>query len=116
MTISAAMARGRCWCSRRRISRTSSSRVLIFPPRWLVSGKTVGGVSMYPEKNRLTREEALRLYTQGSSWFSSEGGKKGEIAPDQLADFIALTDDYFSVPEEHIRGIESVLTFVGGKI
>src|SRR5205814_6723353 len=82
----------------------------------LVTGKTVGGVSMYPHKNRLSREEALRLYTQGSSWFSSENGKKGAIAVGQLADFVALTDDYFSVPEEEIKAIESVLTVVGGKI
>jgi hypothetical protein len=33
-----------------------------------------------------------------------------------LADLAALTDDYFSVPEERIKGIESVLTIVGGKI
>ena len=71
---------------------------------------------MYPDQNRLGREEALRLYTQGSSWFSSESGQKGAIASGQLADMVALTDDYFSVPEERIKGIESVLTIVGGKI
>jgi hypothetical protein len=71
---------------------------------------------LYSGANRLSRKEALLLYTQGSSWFSSEGGKKGAIAPGQLADFIALTDDYFSVSEEQIKGIESVLTVVGGKI
>src|SRR5438093_7215280 len=71
---------------------------------------------MYPDTNRLSREEALRLYTQGSSWFSSESEKKGAIASGQLADLVALTDDYFSVPEERIKTIESVLTVVGGKI
>jgi hypothetical protein len=64
----------------------------------------------------IDREEALRLYTQGSSWFSSEAEKKGSLAPGQLADLVALTDDYFDVPEEQIKGIESVLTVVGGKI
>jgi len=99
---------------------TDATRVASYNPcvslYWLVTGKTVGGVSMYPEKNCLSREEALRLYTQGSSWFSSEAGKKGALALGQMADIIALTDDYFSVPEENIKGIESVLTFVGGKI
>jgi predicted amidohydrolase YtcJ len=57
----------------------------------------------------LPREEALRLYTQGSSWFSSESGKKGAIATGQFTDLVALTDDYFSVPEDEIKGIESVL-------
>jgi len=71
---------------------------------------------MYPDKNCLSREEALRLYTQGSSWFSSESGKKGALAAGQLADLVALTDDYLSVPEEQIKGIESVLTIVGGEI
>jgi len=99
---------------------TDATRVASYNPwvslYWMVTGKTVGGVSMYPDKNRLTRNEALRLYTQGSSWFSSESGKKGAIAAGQLADFVALTDDYFSVPDEQIKGIESVLTVVGGKI
>src|SRR5437773_4470856 len=99
---------------------TDATRVASYNPwvslYWLVTGKTVGGVSMYPDKNRLSREEALRLYTQGSSWFSSESGKKGAMAPGELADFVALTDDYFSVPEEQIKGIESVLTVVDGKI
>jgi hypothetical protein len=83
---------------------------------WLTTGRTVGGVSMYPEKNCLGREEALRLYTQGSSWFSSESGKKGAIAVGQLADLAALTDDYFAVPDDEIRAIESVLTIVGGRV
>jgi len=99
---------------------TDATRVASYNPWvslcWLVTGKTVGGASMYPEQNLLSRQEALRLYTQGSSWFSSESGKKGAIAVGQLADFVALTEDYFSVPEENIKSIESVLTVVGGKI
>ena len=71
---------------------------------------------MYPDKNCLSREEALRLYTQGSSWFSGENDRKGALAPGQYADLVALTDDYFSVPEEEIKDIESVLTVVGGKV
>ena len=99
---------------------TDATRVSSYNPwvslYWLVAGKTVGGTSLYSEANRLSRKEALLLYTQGSSWFSSESGKKGAIAPGQLADLVALTDDYFSVPEEQIKGIESVFTVVGGKI
>ena len=71
---------------------------------------------MYPDRNRLSREEALRLYTQGSSWFSNESGAKGAIAAGQLADLAAVSDDYFSVDDEEIKSIESVLTVVGGKV
>lgn len=83
---------------------------------WLTTGRTVGGLSLYPEKNCLSREEALRLYTEGGNWFSSEIGKKGVIAPGRLADLAALSDDYFTVPGEEIKSIESVLTLVGGKV
>jgi len=99
---------------------TDATRVASYNPwqslYWLVSGNTIGGASLYPEANRLSREEALRLYTQGSSWFSGEDGKKGAIATGQLADVAALTDDYFSVAAEEIKAIESVLTIVDGKV
>jgi len=99
---------------------TDATRVASYNPLvslyWLVTGKTVGGVSMYPDGNCLTREEGLRLYTQGSSWFSNEADKKGTLSAGQLADFAVLTDDYMAVPDEDIKYIESVLTVVGGKI
>lgn len=99
---------------------TDATRVASYNPwvslYWLTTGRTVGGRSLYPEKNCLTREEALRLYTQGSSWFSSEGGKKGALAVGQLADLAVLSADYFAVPDAEIKAIESVLTIVDGKI
>ncbi len=99
---------------------TDATRVASFNPfvslYWLVSGKTVGGLQLYSEENRMSREEALRLYTQGSSWFSTEDGAKGGLYPGQLADFSVLTDDYFTVPEEEIRNLESQLTVMGGEV
>jgi len=98
---------------------TDATRVATYNPfvslYWLVSGKTVGGMRMYTDANRLGRMEALRLWTVGSSWFSSDEGKKGALAPGQLADCAVLSADYFSIPEEDIKGLESVLTLVGGK-
>jgi hypothetical protein len=99
---------------------TDATRVASFNPYvalyWLSSGKTVGGLSIYSESNRMSREEALRLYTQGSSWFSAEDGTKGGLLPGQLADFAVLTADYFTVPEEEIKDLQSVLTVVGGEV
>src|SRR5262249_43647623 len=83
---------------------------------WMVSGKTVGGTEIYPRENRLTREEALRLYTLGSAWFSGDEAIKGRIAPGQFADLAVLSADYLTVPEEEIKSIESVLTVVGGDV
>jgi predicted amidohydrolase YtcJ len=99
---------------------TDGTRVASYNPwvclYWLVTGKTVGGTSLYSEVNRLDRTAALRLCTSGSAWFSREEEKKGTIEPGQLADFAMLTQDYFSVAEEQIKGIESDLTVVGGKV
>jgi len=99
---------------------TDATRVSSYNPfvalYWLITGKTVGGTALYPEGNRLERMEALRLYTAGSSWFSSEEDEKGAIAPGQVADLALLSADYFSIPEEEIKQLESVLTIVGGRI
>ena len=99
---------------------TDATRVASYNPfvslYWLVSGKTVGGTTLYPEANRLDRMEALRRYTVGSAWFSGEEDKKGAVEVGKLADLAVLSADYFSVPEEEIKRIESVLTVVGGKV
>ncbi|MCQ4327912.1 amidohydrolase [Pseudomonas stutzeri] len=97
---------------------TDATRVSSYNPwtslYWLVSGKTVGGMELYPQG--LSRDIALQLFTHGSAWFSNEQGKKGQIKVGQLADLVALSADFFSVEEEQIKWLESVLTVVDGKI
>ena len=99
---------------------TDATRVASYNPwmslYWMVTGKTVGGTQLASPENRLSREEALRLYTVGSAWFSGEEDVKGRIAPGQFADFSILSADYLTVPEEEIRRIESVLTVTGGDV
>jgi len=99
---------------------TDATRVSSYNPflslYWLITGKTIGGLSLYSQDNRMSRAEALELYTVGSSWFSSEDGKKGELAVGQLADLAALSEDYFTIPDEDIRNLESVLTITGGQV
>ncbi len=99
---------------------TDATRVSSYNPwislYWLVTGKTVGNTQLYAASNRLDRLEALRLYTLGSAWFSGEEDKKGSIETGKLADLSVLSEDYFAIPEERIKHIESVLTTVGGKV
>jgi hypothetical protein len=98
---------------------TDATRVASYNPwvslAWLVTGRTLGGLTLYPARNRLEREQALRLWTQANTWFSTEQGKKGQIVAGQLADIVVLDRDYFAVPEDEIQDIESVLTLLGGK-
>ncbi|MBB5986695.1 amidohydrolase [Sphingobium lignivorans] len=99
---------------------TDATRVASYNPwvslSWLVTGRTLGGTTLYPVRNRLDRELALRLWTERNTWFSNEVGKKGQIKAGQLADLALLSDDYFSVAESEIVHLRSVLTLLGGKI
>lgn len=99
---------------------TDATRVASYNPwvglAWLVTGRTVGGLELNRPEDRLSRHEALRLYTRANGWFSGEHGQKGVLAPGYYGDLAVLSEDYFSVPEERIRSIESVLTVVGGRI
>jgi predicted amidohydrolase YtcJ len=99
---------------------TDATRVASYNPwpglQWAVGGRTVGGTPLYPSANCLDRDTALRLYTEGSAWFSNEQDKKGALKVGRLADFAVLTRDYFGVPESDIGDLHSVLTVVGGRI
>ncbi|WP_432240150.1 amidohydrolase [Herbaspirillum robiniae] len=99
---------------------TDATRVASYNPwtalYWLVSGRTVGGAKLYGAAGRLPRETALELWTAGSAWFSSEQDKKGRIQAGQLADLAVLSADFFSVHEDDIKAIESVMTVVDGRV
>lgn len=99
---------------------TDATRVASYNPwvslSWLVTSQTLGGTRLYPTKNRLGRETALRLWTEANTWFSNEEGKKGQIKSGQLADLAVLSDDYFTVPEAEIVHLHSVMTILGGKV
>lgn len=99
---------------------TDATRVASYNPwvslYWMVSGKTIGGTQLYNSENKLERIEALRLYTLGSAKLSREENVKGSLSKGMYADLAVLSDDYFSVPEESIKNISSLLTIVGGKV
>jgi predicted amidohydrolase YtcJ len=99
---------------------TDATRVASYDPwtalYWLTTGRTVGGLALYPDENLVERETALRLYTQANAWFSNEEGLKGQIAVGQYADLALLSQDYFEVADAQIRQLLSVLTVVGGNI
>jgi predicted amidohydrolase YtcJ len=99
---------------------TDGTRVASYHPwtclHWMVSGRTVGGLETTAPEERLSREEALRLYTVGSAWMSGEHERKGRLVPGALADVAVLDSDYFQVAEDAIRDLQSVLTITGGRI
>ncbi|PCE33445.1 amidohydrolase [Burkholderia ubonensis] len=99
---------------------TDATRVASYNPwvslSWLVTGRTVGGLRLYPQANCLDRETALRMWTENVTWFSNEEGRKGRIEVGQLADLIVPDRDYFACAEADIADTTSLLTVVGGKV
>ncbi|KLN56132.1 amidohydrolase [Variovorax paradoxus] len=99
---------------------TDATRVASYNPwvslSWLVTGKTVGGMQLYPQRNCLDREGALRMWTENVTWFSNEVGKKGRIEAGMLADLMVPDRDFFACPESEIADTTALLTMVGGKV
>ena len=82
---------------------------------YMVTGRNVLGDAINADQS-ITRLEALRLYTVGSAWFSHDENDLGTIEVGKHADFAVLSDDYFTIPEEGIPELSSVLTLVGGNV
>lgn len=99
---------------------TDGTRVASFNPweayYWSVSGRTLGGLELYDESNRLDRLTALRLFTLGSAWMSGEEDDKGALRVGMLADLSVLDRDILKVEEAALRDTRSLLTIVGGEI
>lgn len=99
---------------------TDATRVSSYNPwvalHWLVTGRTVGDLAIYPPENRVSRETALSMYTQAGARLTGEHEVKGVLKPGYYGDFAILSDDFFTVPEQDIPHIESLLTVTGGRI
>jgi predicted amidohydrolase YtcJ len=65
---------------------------------------------------QISRQDVLRLYTAGNGWFLRQEREIGTIEPGRLADLAVLSHDYFTVPDEDVKRIRSVMTIVNGRI
>jgi predicted amidohydrolase YtcJ len=83
---------------------------------WIITGKSVSESEILAKDNRLTRDEALNLFTSGAAWFEQQENENGKILPGYLADFALLDKDFFTIPDDEIKSITSVLTIVDGRV
>jgi predicted amidohydrolase YtcJ len=83
---------------------------------WIaVTRKMHNGEVLYPEE-RVTREEALRLYTTGAAYMQFSEKQRGTVEAGKLADLVVIDRDYYTCPEDEIRQIRPVMTILNGKI
>lgn len=99
---------------------TDANRVMSYNPfvslKWMTDGRTVDGMTTRVPSELVTREEALRLYTKGSAWFTFDDDRRGTLEPGRLADLAVLDKDYLTVPTDELGTLTSLLTMVGGKV
>jgi predicted amidohydrolase YtcJ len=74
----------------------------------------------YPEKgfqieNALTRQEALKAMTIWSAYSNFEEKERGSIEKGKMADFVILEEDIMKIPNEKLRNVKVLQTFVGGE-
>ena len=77
-------------------------------PRW-------ADQPLHPEQ-RISREQAIRLYTINNAWLTFEEKEKGSLEPGKLADLIVLDRDILTCPLDAVRQIQVERTYLGGKV
>jgi len=78
-----------------------------------MDGNPPGG--FFPNE-RLTVEEAIKMFTLGGAYASFEEDRKGTLEPGKLCDFVVLTQDPHEISPEEIKDLEVLMTVVGGEI
>jgi predicted amidohydrolase YtcJ len=97
-------------------SKTAINPYHPFFGMWMaITRKAQDGTVLNPDE-RVTREQALRMWTLNGAWMTFEEKEKGSIEPGKLADFVVISKDYLSCPEDEIRDIEALQTIVGGRV
>ena len=81
----------------------------------MVTRKTAEG-KVYGPKQKVSVEDAIRIWTMGSAYASFEEEIKGSIEVGKLADFVILSQDPTKVPPDTIKDVEVEKTYVGGKL
>jgi predicted amidohydrolase YtcJ len=99
---------------------TDANRVMSYNPfvslKWMIDGRTVDGLATRGAAELVSREEALRIYTAGSAWFTFDEDQRGSLQAGRLADLAVLDKDYLTVPTEELGTLTALLTMVGGHI
>jgi hypothetical protein len=80
-----------------------------------VTRKSENGKQEYFPDQRLTIDQAIAAYTQGSAFAEFEEKEKGRLVPGMLADFVVLDRDVTASSPEKILGAKVLRTVVSGK-
>jgi predicted amidohydrolase YtcJ len=86
-----------------------------FPSMWTeVTRLTRAGKVMHPEQ-RITRAEALKTHTIWAAYLQFADKERGSVEPGKQADLVVIDRDYLTCPEEQIRDIQPLATYLEGR-
>ena len=80
-----------------------------------VTRKLPSGIAFFPAQ-RMTREEALKSYTQSAAYGAFEEDEKGSLEPGKLADVVVLSKDIMTCPQHEILQATVIHTIIGGAL
>lgn len=80
----------------------------------MVTRKDKNG-ELFGADERITREEAIRLYTSSAARYAFSEEKTGSIEAGKYADMVVISDDILGIPEEMIKDIKVLRTIVEGR-
>ncbi len=97
-------------------SRNATNPYQPFYGMWMaITRKTTDGKVLNPEQ-RITRMEALKMWTWNGAYLMFEEKEKGSIEPGKLADMVVIEQNFATCPDDQIKDIDPVETVVGGKV
>lgn len=83
---------------------------------WMaITRRTREGKEIYPEE-KITREQAIRMYTNGPAYLHFSEASLGSLEPGKYADLVVIDRNILKCPENEIREIRPIATMVGGKV
>jgi len=74
------------------------------------------GVRHGYEEERVSRPEAIRMYTANGPYLSWEENIKGTLEPGKLADMIVLDRDILTISDVQLLSLQVDRTYLGGKL
>ena len=112
-----------------RVKNAYAYKTLLKQNGWLINGTDFPIEHISPIKTfyssvarkdlidtRLTREEALKSMTIWAAKGYFAEGRKGSIEPGKEADFVILSADIMTIPEEQIPAVKVENTFINGEM
>jgi len=77
--------------------------------------QTERGAALFPDE-KLSREQALRLYTINNAFLNHEEKWKGSLEAGKVADMVLIDRDVLNCPVEEVRNVRVLWTMMGGKL